>query len=41
MWNLERIHMMNLFAEQQWRYRHREQTCRYSGGRKGWDELIE
>ena len=33
--------LMNLFAEQQWRCRHREQTGEHSGGRRGWDELRE
>ena len=33
--------LMNLFAEQQWRHRHREQSCGYSGGRRGWDKLRE
>ena len=33
--------LMNLFAEQHWRHRHREQTCRHSGGRRGWDGLRE
>ena len=31
---------MSLSDGQQWRYRHREQTCRYVGGwggRRGWD----
>ena len=32
---------MNLSAGQQWRCRHREQTCGHSGGRKGWDNLRE
>ena len=33
----------NLFAEQQWRGRHREQTYghRVIGGRRGWDEWRE
>ena len=26
---------MNLFAGQQWRYRHREQTCGHSGEAEG------
>ena len=33
--------LMNLFAGQQWRCRHRKQTCGHSGGKKGWDELRE
>ena len=33
--------LMNLFAEQQWRCRHREQTGEHSGRRRGWDELRE
>ena len=32
---------MNLPAGQQWRRRHREQTCGHSGGRRGWDKLRE
>ena len=39
-WNLERV-LMNLFAEQQQRRKHREQTCGHSGGRRGWDKLRE
>ena len=31
--------LMNLFTGQQWR--HKEQTCRHSGGRRGWDKLRE
>ena len=27
--------LMSLFAGQQWRLRHREQTCGHSGGREG------
>ena len=27
--------LMNLFAGQQWRHRHREQTCGNSRGRRG------
>ena len=30
---------MNLFAGQQGRCRHREQTCRHSRGRREWDGL--
>ena len=33
--------LMNLFAEQQWRCRHREQTGEHRGGRRGWDDLRE
>ena len=33
--------LMNLFAGQQWRRRHREQICGHSVGRRGWDELKE
>ena len=29
--------LMNVFARKQ--HKHREQTCRHSGGRRGWDEL--
>ena len=32
---------MNLFAGQQWRCRHGEQTCEHSRGRRGWDEWRE
>ena len=32
--------LMNLFAGQQWRHRHREQICD-TGGRTVWDELRE
>ena len=32
---------MNLFAGQEHRHRHREQTCGHSGRRSGWDELRE
>ena len=28
--------LMSLFAGQQWRRRHREQTCGHTGGRRGW-----
>ena len=27
--------LINLFAGQEYRYKHREQTCRHSGGREG------
>ena len=30
--------LMNLFAEQEQRYRQREWTCGHSRGRRGWDE---
>ena len=33
--------LMNLFARQQWRCRHREHTCGPSVGRRGWDGLKE
>ena len=33
--------LMNPFAGQDWRHRHREQTCGASGGRRGWGELGE
>ena len=33
--------VMNLFAGQQWRCRHREQTCEHSEGERGWDKLRE
>ena len=35
--------VINLFAEQQWRGRHKEQTYghRVIGGRRGWDERRE
>ena len=36
-----KIVLMNLFAGQQWRCRHREKTCGHSRGRKGWDKLRE
>ena len=32
-----RMVLMNLFAGQQWRRRHREQTYGHSRGRRGWD----
>ena len=31
--------LMSLYAGQQWRRRHSEQTCGPSAGRRGWDEL--
>ena len=33
--------LMNPFAGQQWRHRHREQACEHSGGRRGWEKLRE
>ena len=33
--------LMSLSAGQQWRCRHREQTCGHSEGMRGWDELRE
>ena len=33
--------LMNLFSGEQWRRRHREQTCGHSRGRRGWDKLRE
>ena len=34
--------LMNLFAQQQWRCRHREQTYGHRVvGRRGWDEWIK
>ena len=33
--------LMNLSAEQQWRHRHREETCGPRWGRTGWDGLRE
>ena len=33
--------LMSLFAEQELRHRHREQTCGPSGGRGGWGRLRE
>ena len=33
--------LMNLSAGQQWRCRHREQTCGHTGGRRGWDTQRE
>ena len=33
--------LMNIFEGQQLRCRRREQTCRHSGGRRGWDKLRE
>ena len=33
--------LVNLFAGQSWRHRHREQTCGHSRGRRKWDELRE
>ena len=36
-----KIILMNLFAGQQWRYRHKEQTCGHRGERREWDKLKE
>ena len=36
-----RMVLVNLSAGQQWRRRHRKQTCGHSGGRREWDELRE
>ena len=33
--------LMNLFAGQQWRCKHREQTCGHNGRRREWDKLRE
>ena len=33
--------LMNLFAGQQWRCRHREQPCGHAVGRRRWDERRE
>ena len=33
--------LMNLFARQEQRLRHREQTFGHSGGRRGWDQVRE
>ena len=33
--------LINLFARQEYRLRHREQTRGYSGRRRGWGELGE
>ena len=33
--------LMNLFSGQQWRFRHREQTCGHSVGWRRWDKLRE
>ena len=30
--------LMNLFAGQEWRHRHRKQTCGHNGGRRGRDD---
>ena len=35
----KKIVLMNLFARQEQRCRHRQQTSGYSGGRRGWDKL--
>ena len=31
--------LMNLFAGQERRHKHKEQTFGHSGGRRGWDDL--
>ena len=31
--------LMKLFAEQQWRHRHREETFEHRGARRRWSEL--
>ena len=36
-----KIVLMNLFAGQQWRSRHRKQICGHSRGRRGQDEWRE
>ena len=33
--------LINLYAEQQWKCRQREQTCEHSGGRRRCDKLKE
>ena len=33
------LRMMNLFAEQQWRYRYRDQTYGHSAVKRGWNEF--
>ena len=33
--------LVNPFAGQQWRHRHRKQACEHSGGRRGWEKLRE
>ena len=38
-WNPERWLLMNLFTGQQWRRRHRQQTCGHREGRRGWEKL--
>ena len=35
-----RMALMNLFAEQQWRHRHREQTLDTAGVGRGWKERV-
>ena len=40
-YRIQKMVLMNLFAEQHWRHRHREQTSRHNGGRRGWDKLRE
>ena len=36
-----KVVLMNLFAGQQWRRRHRKQTYGHSGGRREWGEWRE
>jgi len=36
-----KVELMNTFAGQQWRHRHREQTCVHGEGRRGGDTLRE
>ena len=31
--------LKNLFAGQQWRFKHRERACGHSRGSRGWDRL--
>ena len=33
--------LMNLFARQEQRFRHREGICGHGWGRRGWDKLRE
>ena len=40
-WDLEKMVAMNLFARQQWKRRHREDTCGHSVGRTRWGERRE
>ena len=36
-----KVVLMNLFAGQQWKCRHREQCYEHNEGKRGWDELRE